>query len=103
MNIRLNDGSIRTTAGFAAHLSARLSAALDRFADRVDDVIVSIRDVNGQRHGPADHRCVIAATVRGVGPVRVEHRADSFYGATDHAIGKLKRAVAHRVDRTRKK
>lgn len=104
MIIRVVSAPVRATAGFVDHVRARLDLALDRFADRVDRVLVRIRDDNGVRgpkHGP-DKRCTIHAMVRGASPVMVEHRADDFYAVADGAVHKLKRAVRHTIDRTRR-
>ena len=104
MIIRIVSAPIRATAGFVDHVRARLDLALDRFAGRVDEVLVRVRDVNGPRgarHGP-DKQCVIQAVVRGVEPITVEERGEDFYAVADGAVHKLKRAVSHRIDRSRR-
>lgn len=104
MIIRVVSAPIRATAGFVDHVRSRLDLALDRFADRVDKVLVRVRGVNGARgpgRGP-DKKCTIQAVVRGVDPITVEVRGEDFYAVADGAVHKLKRAVSHRIDRSRR-
>ncbi len=105
MMIRIVSAPIRATAAFAGHVRSKVSLALDRFTGRVDEVLVRVRDENGDRrpnHGP-DKRCVIHAVVRGAAPVVVEHRAADYYAVADGAVHKLKRAVSHTIDRARRR
>ena len=104
MIVRIVAVPFRATAGYVEHVRARLGLALDRFADRVDEVLVRVRDDNGAKrpaHGP-DKRCTIHAVVRGTAPIKVEHRGEDFYAVADGAVHKLKRAVSHRIERSRR-
>ena len=104
MIIKIVSAPIRATAGFVGHVRARLSLALDRFADRVAEVLVRVHDdhgVRGPRRGVCK-RCTIQAMVRGTRPVLVEQRGEDFYSVADGAVHKLKRAVRHRIDRARR-
>lgn len=110
MKIQLIDGRIPTTPGMLAFVHSRITAALGRFAARLESIRVRISDINGPRGG-VDKRCVILATVsgregaggRGGGEVIARHFDGDFYAAIAGAVHALKRLVARRLDRGRTK
>ena len=98
MRIQLIDGRIPTTPGMSAFVHARLTAALDRFASRIREVIVRITDVNGPKGG-LDKRCIILATVGGGGQVIARSTDSDFYAAIGKAVATLKSLVGRRIQR----
>lgn len=76
-------------------LERRVLSALDRFADRVRRVDLSLVDVNGPRGG-VDVRCHAHVALRDGMSVDVEARGESPLAAITIALGRLRRSVARR-------
>lgn len=100
MHVKLVDGRIRTTPAMTEYVRTKLSAALDRFAGRIGEVEVHLKDENGPRGG-SDKRCRIVAHVNGAGVLHVEDLEAEYYPAIDRAAAKLKRAASRFFERRR--
>ena len=84
-------------------VTERLSAALDRFEDRITRVTVRLRDLNGPRRSDADHECQVQVYLRGVGePVIVQERGPSVEAAVAVAADALREVVRREVDRRKR-
>jgi ribosome-associated translation inhibitor RaiA len=67
--------------------------ALDRFGDRITRVEVHLNDVNGDKLGDRDKRCMMEARLGGLKPIAVRHQAPTLADAIEAAAGKLERAI----------
>lgn len=103
MRIELNDGTVSTTPAMLQYVHQKIAASLGRFAGVVDAVCVSVRDVNGPRGG-VDTRCTIRATVNrsGQGVLIAEEYGQDFYAAVANATRKIRAALRHSLDRSRR-
>jgi ribosome-associated translation inhibitor RaiA len=72
---------------------------LGRFADRITRVEVHLNDVNGDKLGDRDKRCMMEARLGGMRPIAVTHHAPTFSEALDAAAEKLERAIEHALGR----
>jgi hypothetical protein len=79
-------------------VEAAVARALERFAERLTRVEVYLRDVNAAKGG-IDKHCVLEARLRGLDPVTAGHRAGNSLDALTGAVGKLERALEHRLGR----
>lgn len=79
-------------------IRAEITAALDRFAERLTRVEVHLRDENGAKGG-IDKRCLLEARPRGLDPLTAEHHAATLGEAIAEATGKLERVLDHRFGR----
>ncbi len=77
----------------AAHVKGEVESALDRFSDRITRVEVHLSDLNGQKGGHDDKRCMMEVRLEGRQPTAVTHHAATFDQAISGAAGKLKRSV----------
>jgi hypothetical protein len=77
----------------AAHVKGVLERALGRFSDRITRVEVHLSDLNGQKGGYDDKRCMMEVRLEGRQPTAVTHQAATFDQAVSGATGKLKRSV----------
>jgi ribosomal subunit interface protein len=94
MQILVNsDNHIKGTESLTARVESLVTAALDRFADRITRVEVHLNDVNGPKSGDRDKRCMMEARVGGLAPIAVTDEASSMLQAIDGAAGKLQRAL----------
>ncbi len=94
MQVILNtDHNLTATEELKARVEAEVTAAIDRFSDRVTRVEAHLNDENSRKSGPADKRCVLEARVRGHPPVAVTADAEDYDLALAAAADKLARAL----------
>ncbi len=94
MQIQVNsDESVEVDAELARTVEAAVSAALQRFDNRITRVEVHLTDVNGVRGGNADKKCVLEARSAGRGPVAVTDQAETSELAAKGAAQKMKRLL----------
>ena len=73
--------------------------ALGRFNDRITRVEVHLNDVNGQKLGDRDKRCMMEARLGGLQPIAVSHQAPTVREAMEAAAEKLERAIDRTLGR----
>lgn len=84
-----------------SEVERRVNLALDRLADRVREVHVSLADVNGPRGG-VDQRCVLTITPRyGGDPVVVRALEETREAAVQKALKRVRRRLEHAFERQR--
>jgi ribosome-associated translation inhibitor RaiA len=72
-----------------------LEGRLERFAARVTRVEVHLSDLNSNKLGERDKRCLMEARVGGLKPIAVSHEAPTLTEAIHVAADKLERALDH--------
>ncbi len=100
MEIKLFDGSIKTSEAQRDYVLKKIGAAAARLKDATCTVDVRLADVNGPRGG-IDKQCSIVVTPPGLETLRVEERAADYYAAIDAAGATLKRSLARSLERTK--
>jgi len=68
---------------------------LERFQARITRVEVHLNDLNGNKLGERDKRCMMEARVGGMKPIAVSHEAPTLTEAIHMAADKLERAIEH--------
>ena len=101
MQVLLNtDTHVDGRQAMAAHLDTVVREALERFRDHVTRVEAHIVDANAQASSHSDQiQCTLEARLAHLDPVVVKDHAATAHQAIDGALGKLKRALATRVER----
>lgn len=100
MQVMLNtDHHLSGSDELAARVEADVTAALDRFGERVMRVEVHLNDENGTKAGARDKRCMMEARVRGHEPVAVSAHAEDYDLAVAAASDKLAKALDSRLGR----
>ncbi len=72
---------------------------LGRFGERITRVEVHLNDVNGDKLGDRDKRCMMEARLAGLKPIAVSHQAPTLLEAMETAAEKLARAIDRRLGR----
>lgn len=102
MQIQVNLQSASGGEALTERVEAMVAAGLDRFAPSLTRVEIHLGDVNADKGGPADKRCMIEARPTNHHPVSVTHHAATVALALDGALDKarrvLDRALAPRTD-----
>lgn len=94
MQVLVNaDNHLAGTDELSARIEAEVTAAIDRFGERVTRVEAHLNDEDSGKAGPADRRCVLEARVRGHCPVAVTADAEDYDSALAAAADKLARAL----------
>lgn len=100
MEIRLLDGSIKTSQAEYDYVMKKIGAAAGRLRDAVCTIDVRLTDLNGPKGG-IDKQCSIVVTPPGLGTLRVEETAAEYYAAIDAAATTLKKSLARSLERTK--
>lgn len=94
MQVQFNtDESVEGHEELGRHAESVVRKALDRFSEQVTRVEIHLSDVNGQKAGDNDKRCVIEARVAGRQPLAVTELANTVHQAIDGAAHKIKRSL----------
>lgn len=94
MQVQFNtDESVEGHEELGRHAESVVRKALDRFGDQVTRVEIHLSDVNGQKAGDNDKRCLIEARIAGRQPIAVTEQANSVHQAIDGAAHKIKRSL----------
>lgn len=100
MQIQINsDHHINPSPEMASRIQALIRDTLDRYSDRITRVEVHLNDQNSVKAGRNDKRCGMEARVAGIGPVDVDHEAETLNLAIDGAMEKLERSLEHKLGR----
>lgn len=93
MQIKVNTHETAGDEEFVARVEAQIAEALDRFQQHLTRVEVYLADVNAQKGGAADKRCLIEARPTGLQPIAVTHQAPTVPLAMNGAMEKIRRAL----------
>jgi len=102
MNIQVStDNNIRGSEELQQQVEGVVAGHLGRFGDRITRVEVHLNDVNGDKSGDDDNRCVMEARLAGMQPITTTHQADTLKHALDGAARKLQRLVDSTLEKSR--
>jgi hypothetical protein len=93
MQIQVNTHDAVGGGDLAQRVEAMVAAQLDRFAPHLTRVEIHFGDVNADKGGAADKRCMIEARPNSHQPVSVTHHAATTALALDGALDKVRRAL----------
>ncbi len=100
MEIKVLDGSIKTSEAQYAYIVDKVGAAMARLQDVSCTVDVRLTDLNGPKGG-IDKQVSIAVTPPGHSMLRVEETAVDYYAAIDAASATMKRLLAKTLERAK--
>lgn len=81
--------------GLTERVQGVVEGRLERFQARITRVEVHLNDLNGNKLGERDKRCMMEARVGGMKPIAVSHEAPTLTEAIHMAADKLERAIEH--------
>jgi ribosome-associated translation inhibitor RaiA len=91
------------SVGGGSDLTERVRGVIDghleRFQGWISRVEVDLIDLNGQKLGERDKRCIMEARLRGMSPIAVSHEASTLAEAIHVAADELERAVEQAFSR----
>jgi len=102
MQIQVNtDKNIAGSEDLQQQVEGVVEGHLSRFGDRITRVEVHLNDVNGDKPGDDDNRCVMEARLAGLQPISATHQADTLEQALDGATRKLQRLLDTTLEKSR--
>ena len=101
MNIQIRTHNVEVSNLVRSHVERRLGFALGRFAERIDQVIVRLSDINGPNRNGVDKRCQIDVGLRPAASVRVEDTDVDWFTTVDGAAERASRSVARSIGSAR--
>jgi len=100
VQIQINtDRNINPDEQLTNGIQEAVHGTLGRFGERVTRVEVHLQDLNGEKGGRDDVRCLMEARLAGLNPVAVEHHGATPHSAAQGAARKLERALDTRLGR----
>lgn len=94
MKIQLNtDNNVQGDASLVRHVEDTVEAALQRFSERLTRVEVHVSDMNADRAGGRDKRCLMEARLNNMQPITASDNADTVAEAVTSTAKKLQRAI----------
>lgn len=96
MNIEVRtDNHIENTARMIDYVRSQLSSEFGRFSEKITHIEVHFSDLNGDKGGDQDKKCMIEAKASGLHAIAVTHKAGNIDHALDGAIEKLHHSLEH--------
>jgi hypothetical protein len=94
MTIQFNtDNNITGSKEHTAPLIALLSEGLSRFSSHITRLEIHLADVDGNKDGLSDIRCMLEARLEGMKPIAVTNHANTHEQAVTGAMAKLKTSL----------
>jgi ribosome-associated translation inhibitor RaiA len=100
MMIQINsDKHVNVNAHLANYIEAHINHSLNRFGRQLIRVNVHLSDVDGEKSGATDKRCMMEARPAGYRPISVSCGAENMQQAVTVAAGKMKRLLENSFGR----
>lgn len=94
MQIQINtDSHIENTVALRERVEAVTQQELKHQAQHLTRVELHLSDLNSDKSGAKDKRCLVEGRLAGMKPLSAEHRADTIDLATIEALRQLKRVL----------
>jgi ribosome-associated translation inhibitor RaiA len=102
MNLRIAIKGIDDRAALRSQAEGKVAATLDRFQDRVRDVMVLLEDVTGPHKQVVDKRCRIDVRLKGGGELTIDELGTDVLASLALALDRLKAAISRKVGRAKR-
>ena len=100
MQVQVNTGtSVEGHEALSHHAEGVVRDALERFSEQVTRVEIHLSDVNGQKAGDNDKRCLMEARPAGMKPLIVSHNGANLEQAVSGCLKKLVKMLNETKDR----
>lgn len=94
-----SDKHVNVNTHLANYIETHLHHSLGRFGDQLTRVAVHLSDVDGEKAGATDKRCMMEARPAGHPPMSVSCGAANMHQAVTVAAGKMKRLLENSFGR----
>jgi hypothetical protein len=97
------DHRIAGSARMSAYFTRHLEETFGRFNDEITRIEMYLTDVNGDKAGDEDKRCLLEARLKGLNPVVVTHHAETMDIAVSGAMDKLVSSFGSTIGKRRRR
>jgi len=87
------DNHVQGDEALAAHVDGVVDSVLGRFRKQITRVEVHLSDVNADKSGSSDKRCIMEARLEGRPPAAASNDAETMRAAISGAAHKLQRVL----------
>lgn len=102
MRVQVNSGSsVEVDSELSRRIESTVTRILNLFEDQITRVEVHLSDVNSDKSGAQDKRCLMEARPAGLDPIAVTNLAANVEDAIKGAAEKLKTALEKQSGRAR--
>lgn len=102
MQVQINSGSgVELDSELSRGIESTVTGILNRFEDQITRIEVHLSDVNSDKFGVQDKRCLMEARPAGLDPIAVTNLAANMEDAIKGAAEKLKTAIENQFGRGR--
>lgn len=98
MKIKVQARRFALTKSLKEYVKRRLNFALDSRGNDIQQVTVTLSDVNGPKGGEDKH-CQVLVKISGQNDVVVSDKQADMYAAIDKVAGRTSRTVSRRIER----
>jgi len=98
MQIHIQARSFTLTKSLRKYIEHKLKSSLSSCQDRLQRVVVRLKDTNGPRGG-VDKQCHVHVVVPGMSDVIIEDTENNMYAAIDRATDRASLVVNKKVSR----
>jgi len=102
MKLYITIKGIDDTAALRSQAEARVAATLDRFQERIRDVMVLLEDVTGPHKQVVDKRCRIGVRLKRGGDLVIDELGTDLYASLALALDRLKAAIGRKIGRAKR-
>lgn len=100
MKIQLNtDNHVQADPSLQRHAEETVTAALQRYGERITRIEVHVSDTNAERTRGFDKRCTIEARLNNMQPLSASDDANTVAAAVSGAAKKLQRVIETAVSK----
>lgn len=94
MQIQFNtDHNISNGGKLSEPLTQLIREELDQFGEHITRIEVHLSDVDGDKNGQDDKRCMLEARLKGLQPIAVTNFANTHHEAVEGSIDKMKTSL----------
>lgn len=93
------DSSVQGSPFLTQTVEEKVENAVRRWTPRITRVEVHLSDINGQKGGADDKRCLLEARIGGLQPIAVTHQAGTLHDAVEGAADKLRKVLQTTLER----
>ena len=102
MNPRVAIKGIDDKSALRSQVEERVAATLDRFQDRIRNVMVLLEDVTGPHKQVVDKRCRIDVHLKRGGELTIDELGADLHTALASALDRLKAAISRKVGKSKR-
>ncbi len=99
MLVKITGRNFTATEDIRSHIEHRLNFATQKFEEKISQISIRIRDINGPKGG-VDKECHIHLRLKGMPSIIIKQSATNIYTAVDLATDRLAQTISRKIART---